>query len=84
MRIISSVSLLVDIPEELAGSWYTNEVHVLFNDGTFEPSSPARHSSELAPILAEREREIERKRKREREYIILCCFCIVMEDLTTA
>lgn len=54
MSIILPVSLLVDIPEELAGSWYTGEVHVLFKDGTFKPSSPARHSSELAQILAER------------------------------
>ena len=54
MSIISSVSLLVDIPEELAGSWYTGEVHVLFKNGTFEQSSPARHSSELTQILVER------------------------------
>ena len=54
MSIIPSVSLLVDIPEELVGSWYTGEVHVLFKDSTFELSSPACHSSELAQILAER------------------------------
>ena len=54
MSIIPSVCLLVDIPEELAGSWYTGQVHVLFKDGTFEPSSPARHSTELARILEER------------------------------
>ena len=54
MSIIPSVSLLVDIPEELVRSWYTGEVQVLFKDSTFEPSSPARHSSEHAQILAER------------------------------
>ena len=53
MSTIPSVSLLVDIPEELAGSWYTGEVHVFFKDSTFKPSSPARHSSELAQILVE-------------------------------
>lgn len=54
MSIIPSVSLLVDIPEELAGSWYTGKVHVLFKDSTFKLSSPARHSNELAQILVER------------------------------
>ena len=52
--IIPSVSLLVDIPEELAGSWYTGEVHVLFKGSTFKPFSPGRYSSELARILLER------------------------------
>ena len=54
MSIIPSVSLLVDILEELAGSWCTGEVHVLFKGSTFEPSSPGCYSSELAQILAER------------------------------
>ena len=49
-----SFHLLFDIPEELAGSWYTGEVHVLFSDSTFKPSSPARPFHKLAQILLER------------------------------
>jgi len=54
MSIIPSVYLLVDILEVHTRSRYTGQVHVLFKDGTFEPSSPAHHSSELAQILEER------------------------------
>lgn len=71
MSIIPSVCLLVEIPEELAGSWYTGQVHVLFKDGTFEPSSPARHSSELTRIL-----------ERAVDHPVLF-LCIVTEDPTT-
>lgn len=41
--IIPSVSLLVDIPSELSGSWYHGLVTVSLKEGAFEPSSPLRH-----------------------------------------
>ena len=40
--IIPSVTLLIDIPEEISGSWYHGEVKIMFKDSAFElePSSP--------------------------------------------
>ena len=52
--ITPSVSFLVDIPDDITGSWYTGQVHVLFKDTTFEPSSPSRHGTEVVSILGER------------------------------
>ena len=52
--ITPSVSFLVDIPDDITGSWYTGQVHVLFKDTTFEPSSPSQHGTEFVSILGER------------------------------
>lgn len=52
--IILSVVLDTDIPEEISGSWYQGQVLISFKEGAFEPSSPARHSTELASILRDR------------------------------
>ena len=52
--ITPSVSFLVDIPDDITGSWYTGQVHVLFKDTTFEPSSPSRHATEIVSILGEK------------------------------
>ena len=30
--VIPSVSLLVDIPDKISGSWYDGDVHVLYKD----------------------------------------------------
>lgn len=49
--IVPSVVLLVDIPEEICGSWYHGSVKLLFKDSAFEPSSPVRHCAELHNIL---------------------------------
>lgn len=38
--IIPSVALIVDTPDSISGSWYTGNVHVLYKDSAFEPSSP--------------------------------------------
>ena len=53
ISIIPSVSFDVEIPDNISGSWYTGQVHVLFKDSTFEPSSPSRHGTEIASILGE-------------------------------
>ena len=41
--ITPPVSFLVDIPDDIVGSWYAGQVYVLFKDTTctFEPSSPS-------------------------------------------
>ena len=52
--ITPSVTFLVDVPDDIAGSWYTGQVHVLYKDTTFEPSSPSRHAAEIVSILGER------------------------------
>ena len=52
--ITPTVSFLVDITDNIAGSWVTGKVHVLFNDTTFQPSSPSGHAREVISILGER------------------------------
>ena len=49
--IVPSVVLLIEIPDEVSGSWYNGEVKIMFKDTAFEPSSPIRHSTELYNIL---------------------------------
>ena len=49
--IIPSVILLCEIPSEISGSWYDGDVKVMFKEGAFEPSSPLRHSAELANTI---------------------------------
>ena len=48
---IPSVALVVDVPDVISGSWYEGNVHVLFKDSAFEPSSPIRHATEIADVL---------------------------------
>ena len=43
---------MCDIPAEISGSWYDGEVKVMFKEGAFEPSSPLRHSAELANSIS--------------------------------
>ena len=48
---IPSVSLLIDIPETIMGSWYRGQVFVGIKDAIFKPSSPLRHATELYQYL---------------------------------
>ena len=48
---IPSVALIVDVPDAISGSWYEGNVHVLFKDSAFEPSSPIHHATEIATLL---------------------------------
>ncbi len=52
--IIPSVSLLIDVPEDIYGSWYAGQVYIGLKDGALEPSSPSRHMAELLPIIQEK------------------------------
>ena len=49
--MIPSVSLLVDIPDDVTESWYSGKVFVGLKEGVFEPSSPHRHMTELSEVL---------------------------------
>ena len=49
--LIPSVTLLVDIPVTMTGSWYRGQVHIGIKDAIFEPSSPLRHATELYHYL---------------------------------
>ena len=51
--LILSVSLFIDIPENIEGSWYTGQVKVSLKEAAFEPSSPQRHASELQKVFEE-------------------------------
>ena len=42
-----SVSLVIDIPDDITGSWYRGQVLIGLKEGAFEPSSPLRHVTEL-------------------------------------
>lgn len=52
--LIPSVSLIVDIPDDVSSSWYTGQVLIGLKEGAFEPSSPHRHVTELHEAMAER------------------------------
>ena len=45
--IVPSVTLFVDIPDEISESWYTGQVYITLKEGSMEPSSPLRHATEL-------------------------------------
>ena len=49
--IVTSVSLLIDIPESMEHSWYEGQVYVAYKDAVHEPSSPLRHATEWYSIL---------------------------------
>ena len=49
--LVPSVILVNDLPEEISGSWYRGQVHVLLKDTVFQPSSPFRHACELYNVL---------------------------------
>ena len=51
MGIMPSVSLLVDIPENIEGSFYHGKVFVCCKDAVFEPSSPNCHMAELYKLV---------------------------------
>lgn len=52
--IIPSVVLCIEIPEDVTGSWYSGQVYVGLKDAALEPSSPARHMTELLSIIEAR------------------------------
>ena len=49
--LIPSVCLIVDIPDDITGSWYSGQVLIGLKEGAFEPSSPLRHMTELYGAL---------------------------------
>ncbi len=52
--VIPTVSLILDIPTTIDGSWYEGKVLVSLKDAVFEPSSALRHATELNDILMTR------------------------------
>ena len=51
LSFIPSVFFKVAIPDDISGSWYSGKVHISLKEGTFEPSSPIRHASELISLI---------------------------------
>jgi len=51
--LISSVIMHAEIPESIKKSFYCDIVHVGLKDPIFEPSSAARHASELYDIITD-------------------------------
>ena len=49
--IIPSVTMLLDIPDNINGSFYRGQIYVGIKDLILEPSSPLRHVTELFEIL---------------------------------
>ena len=54
VKVIPSVSLLCDIPEDIGGSFYSGNVTVCLKEAAFSPSSPLRHATELLQTLREK------------------------------
>ena len=52
--ITPSVTLVLDLPESIDGSFYRGQVYVGVKENSFEPSSPLRHNTELSSILNKR------------------------------
>ena len=50
--LIPSVSLVVNIPQDVSDSWYSGQVLIGLKEGAYEPSSPLRHVTELNGALA--------------------------------
>ena len=48
--IVPSVCLIVDIPEDVQGSFHHGNVHITIKDKIFKPSDPIRHSAETTRI----------------------------------
>ena len=48
-----SVSLQVEIPDNISKSFYRGQVTVEVQDAVFQPSSPMRHAASLRPLLQE-------------------------------
>ena len=53
LSLIPSVTLHVDIPETIDGSFYRGDVHVGIKEHAFQPSSSIRHATELKAILSQ-------------------------------
>ena len=49
--ITPSVTMLVEIPENIYDSWYQGQVYVELKDPIFQASSPMRHIAELNYLL---------------------------------
>ena len=54
VKVIPSVSLLCDMPEDIGGSFYSGNVTVCLKEAAFSPSSPLRHATELLQTLREK------------------------------
>ena len=54
--LVPSVTLVNNIPSEISGSWYRGSVCFALKEGAFEPSSPARHTTELGSCLQQLDR----------------------------
>lgn len=48
---VPSVTMLLDIPESIYGSFYRGQVYVGVKDLVLEPSSPIRHITEASKVL---------------------------------
>ena len=52
--ITPSVNLVIDIPDNIEGSFYRGDTYVGMKDSILQPSSPLRHAQELKAILQQR------------------------------
>lgn len=51
--IVPSVLLLAEIPQRVEDSFYGGKVCVTLKEKVFQPSSPSRHTTEIANVLQE-------------------------------
>ena len=50
--------LNVDIPDDVADSWYCGNVTITLKEAALEPSSPFRHAAELFDLLKQESKPI--------------------------
>ena len=55
LSVSPSVTMQINIPEDIEGSFYVGQIHAGVKENCFQPSSPLRHISELSKILEEGE-----------------------------
>ncbi|KAJ8375554.1 hypothetical protein SKAU_G00061340, partial [Synaphobranchus kaupii] len=53
LSMTPSVSLLIDVPDSIEGSFHRGKVFVILKENAFQPSSPIRHMTELQHLLTQ-------------------------------
>lgn len=53
IKLIPTVTLVVDAPDEVDGEWFTGAVHVLLKSAVWDPSKALRSNAELWALLQE-------------------------------
>ena len=59
VSVTPSVTMLINIPDDIEGTFYDGQIHVGVKENCFQPSSSLRHITELSKILEQEEKSKE-------------------------